>query len=63
MRFRPNAVLVLCVACATLSANAQHGIDVADIRKDGAPCNDFFDCAWFDGSPPPPPSPDAPTRN
>jgi endothelin-converting enzyme/putative endopeptidase len=45
MRFRPNAVLVLCVACATLPADAQHGIDVADIRRDGAPCNDFFDYA------------------
>jgi endothelin-converting enzyme/putative endopeptidase len=45
MRFRPNAVLVLCVAGATLSAHAQHGIDLGDIRKGGAPCNDFFDYA------------------
>jgi endothelin-converting enzyme/putative endopeptidase len=45
MPFRPNAALVLSLACVALPAGAQHGIDVTDIRQGAAPCNDFFDYA------------------
>ena len=45
MPFRPNAALVLSLACATLPASAQHGIDVTDIDRNGVACNNFFDYA------------------
>ena len=42
MRIRRKR-LALWIACVTSSAYAQHGINVNDINRDGAVCNDFFD--------------------
>ena len=40
-----SKVLAICIACVAVPANAQHGIDAKDVRREGAPCNDFFDYA------------------
>src|SRR5438477_6476925 len=39
-----KALLSICIA-VTAPVYAQHGIDANDIKRDGAPCNDFFDYA------------------
>jgi endothelin-converting enzyme/putative endopeptidase len=44
MAIRHKALLSICIA-ATAPAYAQHGIDANDIKRDGVPCNDFFDYA------------------
>jgi endothelin-converting enzyme/putative endopeptidase len=44
MRTRRNN-LALWIACFASSAYAQHGINVNDINRGGAACNDFFDYA------------------
>ena len=45
MSIRSKSLLALCVACVTAPAYAQHGIDAADVKRDGAACDDFFDYA------------------
>jgi putative endopeptidase len=37
--------LALWIACVASNAYAQHGINVNDINRDGAACNDFFEYA------------------
>ena len=44
MSIRPKVLFLACLA-VSVSAYAQHGIDVGDMRRDGAACNDFFDYA------------------
>ncbi|TLY51892.1 MAG: M13 family metallopeptidase [Gammaproteobacteria bacterium] len=40
-----SKVLAICIASIAVPAYAQHGIDANDIRREGVPCNDFFDYA------------------